>query len=122
MRLEHRLQSLELKFVTKHPGCNVTLFIVIPEDRRDSAFDRASYQPTRDEIGKYLKQLKDHGQCRDCEGACSIDWSPEGFKNHTLGGGHTSSYPGPNLLMMFCANADIPLLCRQLIGHGREPP
>ena len=119
MRLEHRLQYLELKFVAKQTGCNPTLFIVVPEGSRNAPFDCNSYQPTRDEIDKYLKQLKVNGQCRDCEGACSIDWSPDGFKNHTLGGGHLSSTPGPNLFLMFCADAEIPVLCRGIIKGER---
>jgi hypothetical protein len=117
MRLEHRLQDLELKFVAQHSGCNPTLFIVVPEDRKDGSFDFDSYQPSRDEIDTYLKQLKVNGQCRDCKGACSIDWSPDGFKNHTLGGARISSYAGPNLFIMFCADAKIPVLCRQLSGR-----
>jgi hypothetical protein len=120
MRLEHRLQNLELKFVTKQPGCNPTLFIVIPEDRQSGSFNSDSYRPTRDETEKYIKQLKADGHCRGCQGACSIDWLPEGFKNHTLGGTHYSSSPGPNLFMMFCADVEIPILCRQLINVGRE--
>jgi hypothetical protein len=120
MKLEHRLQDLELKFVAQHAGCNPTLFIVMPEDRKDGSFDSSSYQPTRDEIQTYLKQLKINSQCRGCKGTCSIDWSPDGFKNHTLGGAHYSSSPGPNLFMMFCADAEIPVLCRQLVNGGRE--
>jgi hypothetical protein len=121
MMLEHRLHDLELKFVVQHPGCNPTLFIVVPEDRKDGPFDSSSYQPTYDEIYKYLKQLKINGQCRDCEGSCSIDWSHEGFKNHTLGGAHLSSTPGPNLLLIFCTDVEVPVLCRQLTNGGREP-
>ena len=121
MRLEHRLQDLELKFVAQHFGCNPTLFIVVPEDLKDGPFDSNSFQPTRDEIDKYLKHLKDNSQCQDCEGSCSIDWSPEGFKNHTLGGPRLASHPGPNLLLMFCADAEIPVLCRHIMNGGREP-
>ena len=46
MRLEYRLQSLELKWVIQKPGCNVTLFIVVPEDRKNEVFDSDSYRPT----------------------------------------------------------------------------
>ena len=120
MRLEHRLQCLELNLATKQPGCNPTLFIVMPEDCKNGMFNCDSYQPTHDETEKYLKQLKAEGDCRGCEGACAIDWSPEGFKNHTLGGGRVSSSPGPNLFMMFCADAEIPILCRRLINEGRK--
>lgn len=86
------------------------------EDRKEEPFDSSSYQPTSDEIHKYLTQLKIKGQCRNCEGACSIDWSPDGFKNHTLGGARLSSNPGPNLLLMFCADAEIPVLTRRLMN------
>ena len=121
MKLEHRLQDLELKFVAQHAGCNPTLFIVMPEDRKDGPFECNSYQPTRDEIDRYLTQLKVNGQCRCCEGGCSIDWSPDGFENHTLGGAQLASAPGPNLLLMFCADAEIPVLCRHIMNIGREP-
>jgi hypothetical protein len=104
----------------RQPGCNVTLFIVVPEDRKDGSFDSSSYQPTRDKIDKFLKQLKDSSQCQDCEGSCSIDWSPEGFKNHTLGGARFSTSPSPNLLTMFCADVEIPVLCRQIVRGTRE--
>jgi hypothetical protein len=120
MKLEHRLQYLELKFVIEKPGCNVTLFIVIPEEMLNGPFNYDSYRPLNIEIEKYLKHLIDSGQCQDCKGACAIDWSPDGFKNHTLVGGRVSSSPGPNLFMMFCADAEIPILCRQLINARRE--
>ena len=64
MKMEHRLQNLELKFVTTQSGCSVTLFIVVPESCRDKPFDSDSYRPSSEEIQKYLKQLKDGGQCR----------------------------------------------------------
>jgi hypothetical protein len=121
MRLEHRLQSLELKFVAQKPGCNVTLFIVVPEDRKNELFDSDSYRPSSVEIEIFLKKLKDGGECRNCKGSCSIDWSPDGFNNHTLGGAHLASVPGPNLLLIFCADVEIPVLCRQLVNGGREP-
>ena len=121
MRLEHRLQNLELRFVTKQPGCNPTLFIVIPEDRQNRLFGSDSYRPSTDEIEKYLKQLKDIGQCRDCKGSCAIDWSPDGFKNHTLAGLGISSSLEHKIHFMFCANTKIPVLCRQLMNGGREP-
>ena len=119
MRLEYRLQCLELKFVTKQPGCNVTLFIVVPESCQSGSFDSDSYRPTSDEIEKYLKQFKDDGQCRGCEGSCAIDWSPHGFKNHSLSGEGGSSSPEPKISYMFCANAKIPVLCRQVMNGKR---
>ena len=61
MKLEHRLKYLELKFVTKQPGCNVTLFIVVPEQCQQGPFDSDSYGPSSIEIEKYLKHLKDGG-------------------------------------------------------------
>jgi hypothetical protein len=121
MRLEHRLQCLELKWVTKQSGCNVTLFIVVPEQCQQGPFDSDSYRPSNEEIEKYLKQLKDGGQCQGCKGSCAIDWSPDGFVNHTLAGEGSSSSPGPKINYMFCADAEIPVLCRRLMNGGREP-
>ena len=86
MKLEHRLQTLELKFVTKKAGCNPTLYIVIPGDCQSGAFDHDSYRPAIGEIEKYLKQLKDTGHCKECKGSCAIDWVPVGFSNHTIAG------------------------------------
>jgi len=120
MKMEHRLQCLELKWVTKRPGCNVSLFIVVPKECQQKPFDSDSYGPTSDEIEKYLKQLKDSGQCRDYEGSCAIDWSPDGFVNHTLAGEGSSSSPEPKINYMFCADAAIPILMRQLMNGGRE--
>ena len=121
MKLEHRLQYLELKFGTKQPGCNVTLFVVVPEDCQNDYFDSDSYRPTSDEIEKHLKQIKDDGHCRRCEGSCAIDWSPRGFQNHTLSGEGSSSSPEPKISYMFCADAEIPVLCRRIINGEREP-
>ena len=121
MRLEHRLQCLELKLATKQPGCNPTLFIVMPEDCKNGMFNCDSYQPTHDETEKYLKYLKDSGQCRDCVGSCAIDWARDGFKNHTLSGAGVSSSQEPKISLMFCADAEIPVLCRCIMNGGREP-
>jgi hypothetical protein len=120
MKLEHRLQYLELKFVTKNPGCNVTLFIVIPKEMINGPFDSDSYRPSSGETEIFLKKLKDGGQCRDCKGSCAIDWSPEGFMNHTLAGVGSSSSPEPMIHYMFCADAEIPVLTRKLMNGGRE--
>ena len=79
MKLEYRLQYLELKFVIEKPGCNVTLFIVMPEDYQNAYFDSDSYRPSSEEIEKYLKQFKDGGKCQGCKGFCAIDWRPDGF-------------------------------------------
>ena len=73
MKLEHRLQYLELKFMTKRPGCNPTLYIVIPEEMLNGPFDSDSYRPSSEEIEIFLKKLKDSGHCRDCKGSCAID-------------------------------------------------
>ena len=121
MKLEHRLQYLELKFVTKQPGCNPTLYIVIPEEMKNKHFDADSYRPSDIEIELFLKKLKDSGQCQGCKGSCAIDWSPDGFMNHTIAGEGSASSPGPKINYMFCADAEIPLLCRRLINGGREP-
>lgn len=61
MTISRRLQQLELKIKlnSKQPGCDITLFIVMPEGLHDSLFDSTSYRPTEDEIEKYLKYLKD---------------------------------------------------------------
>ena len=93
---------------------------MVPEDRRDGYFDSDSYRPSNIEIEIFLKKLKDSGQCRDCKGSCAIDWSPEGFNNHTIGGERISSSPGPNIFWMFCADAEIPILCRRIMNGGRE--
>ena len=119
MKLELRLQYLELKFITKQLGCNVTLFIVIPEEMLNGPFDSDSYRPSSEEIEQYLEQLKATGQCQGCKGSCAIDWSPDGFVNHTLAGEGSSSSPEPRINYMFCANAEIPVLCRQLMNGGR---
>ena|SRR5271157_3639925 len=121
MRLEHRLQCLELKWVTQKPGCNVTLFIVVPQDCQDGMFDSDSYRPGNDEIEKYLKSMKSEGRCLGCQGSCAIDWSPEGFNNQTIGGERISSSPGPNIFWMFCADAEIPVLCRRIMNGEKEP-
>ena len=120
MKLEHRLQSLELKFVSKKPGCNPTLFIVDPEDMLNGPFDSDTYRPTAYDIEKYLKQLKDTGECQGCKGSCAIDWAPVGFSNHTIGGENHSSSQEPKISWMFCADAEIPILTRQLISGKRD--
>jgi hypothetical protein len=68
-----------------------------------------------------LKQLKYGGQCQGCEGSCAVDWSRQGFKNHTFGGENHSSSQEPKISWMFCADAEIPILTRQLISGKREP-
>ena len=121
MRMEHRLQNLELKFVTTQPGCNVELFIVVPEDLKNEVFDFDSFRPSIVEIEIFLNKLKDAGQCQDCKGSCAVDWSPEGFNNQSIGGERISSSPGPNIFWMFCADAEIPQLCRRIMNGEREP-
>jgi hypothetical protein len=120
MRLEQRLQYLELNLKTKQPGCDIELFIVMPEEMQNGYFDCDSYRPAAGEIENYLKHLKDSGQCRGCKGSCAIDWAPDEFKSHTLGGERSSSSPMPKILRMYCADAEIPALCRRII-NGREP-
>jgi hypothetical protein len=123
MTLSRRLQQLELKIKlkTKQPGCYIELFIVMPEEMQKGYFDRDSYRPANGETENYLKHLKDSDQCRGCKGSCAIDWSTDGFVNHTIGGERISSSPGPNIFWMFCAAAEIPVLCRRLMNGGREP-
>jgi len=116
MKLENRLQCLELKLGIKQTGCNVTFFVVVPEECQNGAFVSDAYRPSNIEIEKYLKQLKDNGPCRGCEGSWAIDWSPDGFTNHTLSGEGGSSSPEPKISYMFCANAEIPVLCRRLMN------
>jgi hypothetical protein len=119
MALKHRLQRLELNLKTKIPGCNPTLFIVVLEGSRNMPFDTGAYRPADDEIGKYLKHLRDGGQCRNCKGSCAIDWAPDGFKNHTLTGERSSLSPEPKIFTMFCADAETPVLMRQLMNGER---
>jgi hypothetical protein len=122
MTLERRLQQLELKIKlnSKQPGCDITLFIVVPEEMQQSGpFDTDTYRPTDEEIENYLSQLKDSGQCRDCKGSCAIDWAPDGFKNHTLTGERSFSSPVPKINWMFCANAEIPILTRRIMNGER---
>ena len=119
MRMEHRLQCLELKWLTQKPGCNVTLFIVVPEDCKNGYFDSDSYRPSSEEIEKYVKQLKDGGKCQGCKGSCAIEWTPAGFVNHTIGGAGNSFSPKPKVHFIFCADAEIPVLCRRLINGER---
>jgi len=38
--------------------------------------------------------------------------SPDGFKNHTLVEEGGSSSPEPKIFIMFCADAEIPVLCK----------
>jgi hypothetical protein len=91
----------------------------MPEEMQKGYFDCDSYRPVAGEIERYLKHLKDSGQCWGCEGSCAIDWTPDGFKNHTLGGERSSSSPEPKILTMLCADAEIPVLCRQLRNGER---
>lgn len=122
MTLARRLQLLESKLETKKPGCNPTVFIVIPQERPPGRFDTSSYRPSDDEVGKYLKHLKDGGQCRDCKGSCAIDWAPDGFKNHTLTGECSSSSPDPSIFWMYCAEAETPVLMRKVVNReGTQP-
>ena len=51
----------------------------------------------------------------------AIDWSPDGFKNHTTGGYGSSLSPEAKVRYMLCANAEIPVLCRQFMNGSREP-
>ena len=121
MTLGRRLLQLELriKLNSKQPGCNPTLFVVIPEELRDSHFDSNTYKPVEGAIERYLIELKESGQCRDCVGSCAIDWARDGFMNHTLTGERRSSSPEPNILTMFCANAEIPVLTRRIMNGER---
>ena len=64
MRLEHRLQCLELKRVTHKPGCNVTLYVVVPEECQNGYFDSDSYRPSNIEIEIFIKKLKTSGKDR----------------------------------------------------------
>jgi hypothetical protein len=119
MKLEHRLQSLELKTQFAQPGCSPTIFIVIPEASQNSTFETHAFTPTDGEIEKYLSDLKHSGQCRDCKGSCAIDWAPGGFANHTLAGGQSTASPAPKMFWMYCANAEIPILTRRIMNGER---
>ena len=119
MKYDKRLKLLEAKIQIKKPGCNPTLFIVVPDELKDRHFDSDNYRPNEGEIEKYLKYLKDTGQCRDCVGSCAVDWAPDGFKNHTLTGERSSSSSEPNILTMFCADAEIPELTRYIMNGER---
>ena len=52
-------------------------------------------------------------------GLCTVDLVPDGFKNHTLTGERSSSGPIPNILTMFCADAEIPALTRRIMNGER---
>jgi len=119
--LSRRLEQLEIKIKStfKEPGCVVSLFIVIPQEFQQAPFDTDTYKPADNEIENYLNQLKDSGQCRDCKGSCAIDWSPDGFHNHTLAGERSSISPEPKISWMYCADAEIPVLTRQLMNGMR---
>ena len=121
MTLSRRLQQLELKIKlkTKQPGCYIELFIVMPEEMQKGYFDRDSYRPANGETENYLKHLKDSGQCRGCKGSCAIDWAPYGFKHHTPGGERNYSSPEPYIFTMFCADAEIPVLCSIIMNGER---
>jgi hypothetical protein len=122
MALKQRLCQLELKLKLnlKQPGCNPTLFIIIPEDSQDMLFDSKSYRPTDDEIEKCLKHIKDSGQCRDCKGSCVIDWKPVEFNNYFLTGERCSSSSEPKISWMFCINAEIPILAKRIMNGERN--
>jgi hypothetical protein len=119
MKLEHRLQRLELEIKIKRPGCSPTLFIVVPDTSRTGLFDADAYGPTDGEIEEYLSYLKDGGRCGGCLGSCAIDWSPDRFTNHTLTGAQSSSSPEPKISRMYCANTQIPILTRRLTNGER---
>ena len=119
MTLARRLQQLELNLKTKLPGCNPTLFIVVPGEMQQGPFDTDAYRPTDGEIEEYLKHLKDGRQCRDCKGSCAVDWAPDGFKNHTLTGERSSSSSTPKISVMYCADAEIPVLTRRIMNGER---
>ena len=127
MKLDRRLRLLEAKVQFKQPGCDVTLFIVVPEEFQSLPADLNSYQPfnsetyrpAEDELEKQIKLLKDTGQCRDCRGSCAIDWAPDGFTNHTLSGERSASSPEPKIFTMFCADAETPALTRRIMNGER---
>ena len=123
MNLTRRLKNLEINIRESFPqtGCNVTLFIVIPEDKKGGCFDSDTYKPTQEEIDKYLKYLKESAQCRDCKGSCALDWEPVGFKNHTIIGENANSSPAPIINWMYCAHAGTPALVRRLMNGERTP-
>jgi hypothetical protein len=70
---------------------------------------------------KYLKNLKDSCRCRGCKGSCAIDWAPDGFTNYTLIGEYGPSSLEPMINYIFYADAEIPVLTRQIMNGGREP-
>ena len=41
--------------------------------------------------------------------------------NHTIAGEGGSSVLEPKISWMFCADAEIPVLCRQIMNDRREP-
>jgi hypothetical protein len=124
MKLEQRLRLLESQLQFKQPGCDVTIFIVVPEEflsvpediNSYHPFNSETYRPAEGELEKYLKQLKESGECQNCKGSCAIDWSPDGLTNHTLSGERTSSSPEPKVSMMFCADAETPVLTRRIMN------
>jgi hypothetical protein len=95
-------------------------FLSVPEDITSyQPFNSETYRPAEGELEKYLKQLKESGECQNCKGSCAIDWSPDGFNNHTLSGERSSSTIEPKISTMFCANAETPGLTRRLMNGER---
>jgi hypothetical protein len=121
MKLERRLQQLELtiKLNFKQPGCNITLFIAVPEELQQTCFDSDSYKPAEGELVWYLKYIRENGLCRDCKGSCSVEWTPDGFENHTLSREHSSSSSESKTSFMYCADAEIPVLSRRIMNGER---
>jgi hypothetical protein len=123
MRLERRLLQLELniKSNSKQPGCNISLFIVVPQEQQRAHFESDPCKPGEEELENFLKYLKGSGQCQDCLGSCALDWEPSGFNNHSLTGicSSASSTSTPKIFTMYCADAEIPVLTRRIMNGER---
>lgn len=121
MNLNQRIQKIEIKIKTsvKLPGCEVTIFVIIPQDKKQTPFNTDTYKPTDEDVSQYLQWMKASGQCQDCRGSCALDWAPAGFTHHTLTGERNSSSPVPKISLMHCVDAETGELMRRLMKGER---
>ena len=116
MNLLQRIKRLEIDAEAIFPksGCNITLLIVTPEHEKGSHFDYVAYKPTHEEMDKYLKYLKESGQCTGCQGSCALNWEPGGFKYHTLQGKGRSNSSEPSIFTIHCIDEETTMSIRHV--------